>query len=163
MAIKLEDFKGKIALITGSGRSLGRVIALTLAKRGADVVINYNESAEESQRVYSEVIELQQNVITIKADVSKEDEVINMFSQIRQQLGPVEILVNNAGITTNVATVIKMPEENWNKELAINLSGAFYCTKQVLPDMVARKWGRIINISSGAGTMGGFGQCSYSY
>jgi 3-oxoacyl-[acyl-carrier protein] reductase len=100
--------------------------------------------------------------IDLALDVSDIFSVRKSFEEAKKKLGAIDILVNNAGITTNVATVIKMSEENWNRELSINLSGAFYCSKQVLPDMAERKWGRIINISSGAGTRGGFGQCSYS-
>jgi 3-oxoacyl-[acyl-carrier protein] reductase len=84
------------------------------------------------------------------------------FDKIRKELGPVDVLVNNAAIMTNIATISAMKPGAWEKEIAVNLSGAFYCVKQVFDDMAEKKWGRIINITSVAGTMGGFGQCSYS-
>jgi 3-oxoacyl-[acyl-carrier protein] reductase len=153
--------EGKTALVTGAARGIGKAIALTLAREGADVAVT-DVNREGIREVADEISRTGRNSAAIVLDVSDIASVRNGFAQAAKQLGPIDILVNNAGITTNVGTVIKMPEENWNRELAINLSGVFYCTKQVLPGMAARKWGRIINISSGAGTRGGFGQCSYS-
>lgn len=153
--------QGKIALVTGAARGIGKAIALTLAREGADVAVT-DINQEGIKKVAQETLKMGRRSVGILMDVSDVVSVRNGFAEAKRQLGPIDILVNNAGITTNVATVIKMSEENWNKELAINLSGAFYCTKQVLPDMVTRRWGRIINISSLAGIMDGFGQCSYS-
>lgn len=153
--------RGKIALITGAARGIGKSIALTLGREGAHVAVT-DINREGIEEVAREIVEMGRKSAAIVLDVSNVTSVRNGFLETKKQLGPIDILVNNAGITTNVGTVIKMPEENWDRELTINLSGVFYCTKQALPDMSARKWGRIINISSGAGTMGGFGQCSYS-
>jgi 3-oxoacyl-[acyl-carrier protein] reductase len=100
--------------------------------------------------------------IALNLDLSDYDQVEAAFKKIKDKLGPVDVLVNNAAIMTNMATITAMKPEAWEKEIAVNLSGAFYCTKQVFDDMVEKKWGRIINIASVAGVMGGFGQCSYS-
>lgn len=151
----------KIALITGAARGIGKAIALTLSRQGAHVAVT-DINQEGIQEVAREIAEMGRKSAAIMLDVADIASVRKGFAAAKNKLGPIDILVNNAGITTNVGTVIKMPEENWDRELTINLSGVFYCTKQALPDMSARKWGRIINISSGAGTMGGFGQCSYS-
>jgi len=153
--------KDKTALVTGAARGIGKAIALTLVREGADVAVTDINQAG-IREVAQEAAKMGRKSAHVVLDVSDVDSVRNGFAEAKKRLGPIDILVNNAGITTNVATVVRMTEDNWNRELAINLSGVFFCTKQVLPDMVARKWGRIINISSGAGTMGGFGQCSYS-
>ena len=153
--------EGKTALVTGAARGIGKAIALTLSREGAHVAVT-DINREGIQEVARESAEMGRKSAAIMLDVADIASVRKGFAEAKNQLGPIDILVNNAGITTNVDTVIKMPEENWDRELTINLSGVFYCTKQALPDMSARKWGRIINISSGAGTMGGFGQCSYS-
>lgn len=100
--------------------------------------------------------------LAVKMDLSDYDQVTEGFEKIRKELGAVDILVNNAAIMTNMATISAMKKEAWEKEISVNLSGAFYCVKQVFDDMAEKKWGRIINITSVAGTMGGFGQCSYS-
>ena len=153
--------EGKTALVTGAARGIGKAIALTLSREGAHVAVT-DINREGIQEVAREIAEMGRESAAIMLDVADIASVRKGFAEAKNKLGPIDILVNNAGITTNVDTVIKMPEENWDRELTINLSGVFYCTKQALPDMSARKWGRIINISSGAGTMGGFGQCSYS-
>lgn len=153
--------EGKTALVTGAARGIGKAIALTLSREGAHVAVT-DINREGIQEVARESAEMGRKSAAIMLDVADIASVRKGFAEAKNKLGPIDILVNNAGITTNVDTVIKMPEENWDRELTINLSGVFYCTKQALPDMSARKWGRIINISSGAGTMGGFGQCSYS-
>ena len=95
-------------------------------------------------------------------DMSNYNDIEAGLKQIREEIGPIDILVNNAAIMTNMATITKMKRENWEKEIAVNLSGAFYCIQQVFKDMMAKKWGRIINITSVAGVLGGYGQCSYS-
>jgi 3-oxoacyl-[acyl-carrier protein] reductase len=155
------DLTGRTAFVTGAARGIGKAIAITLGRNGADVAVG-DINSPEVKLVSEELIKMGLKSIGLVLDVSDIFSVRKNFEEAKKKLGVIDILVNNAGITTNVATVIKMSEENWNRELSINLSGAFYCTKQVLPDMAERKWGRIINISSGAGTRGGFGQCSYS-
>jgi len=153
----------KICFVSGAarGRGNGRSIALRLAKKGADVAVA-DIRYEEAKSVADEIKNLGRKAIAIRMDVSIYDEVTAGFDQIKKELGDVDILVNNAAIMTNFATISNMKKEAWTKEIAVNLTGAFYCVKQVFDTMVAKKWGRIINISSVAGTLGGYGQSSYS-
>jgi 3-oxoacyl-[acyl-carrier protein] reductase len=155
--------KGKTAFVTGAarGNGNGRAIALKLAEEGADVAVG-DILYEEARGVADEIAALGRRHLAVKMDLGKFEDVERGFQQIRKELGPVDILVNNAAIMTNMATISKMKIEAWEKEIAVNLSGAFFCVKQVFDAMAERKWGRIINISSIAGIMGGFGQCSYS-
>lgn len=117
---------------------------------------------DEAQGVAEEIRAIGSKSLAVKMDLSDYDQVTEGFEKIRKELGAVDILVNNAAIMTNMATISAMKKEAWEKEISVNLSGAFYCVKQVFDDMAEKKWGRIINITSVAGTMGGFGQCSYS-
>jgi len=155
--------KGKLCFVSGAarGRGNGRAIALKLAKEGADVAVG-DIRYEEAESVANEITALGRRALAVKMDVSNYDEVEAGFAQIKKELGPVDILVNNAAIMTNMATISAMQKEAWEKEISVNLSGAFFCVKQVFDNMKEKEWGRIINISSVAGTMGGFGQCSYS-
>jgi 3-oxoacyl-[acyl-carrier protein] reductase len=154
---------GKICFISGAarGRGNGRAIALKLAKEGADVAVG-DIRYEEAQDVAVEIMTLGRRALAVKMDLSNYNEVEVGFVRIKKELGQVDILVNNAAIMTNIAAISSMKKEAWDKEIAVNLSGAFYCVKQVFDDMAQKKWGRIINISSVAGIMGGFGQCGYS-
>ena len=152
----------KTAVITGSARGIGRAIANALAKDGANVAIL--DINAQGAKATAEAIKKEFNVRTWSAElnVMEKENVLKVFQELDQKFGQSDILVNNAGITTNVHTITEMPMENWDKELSINLSGAFYCIKQVLPSMIKKKWGRIVNISSLAGASGGYGQCSYA-
>jgi len=155
--------EGKVCFVSGAarGKGNGRAIALKLAGKGAHVAtgdIRY----EEAQGVAEEIKAMGRKSLAVKMDLGHYDQVKEGFEKIRKELGPVDVLVNNAAIMTNIATISAMKPGAWEKEIAVNLSGAFYCVKQVFDDMAEKKWGRIINITSVAGTMGGFGQCSYS-
>lgn len=156
-------FKEKVCFVSGAarGRGNGRAIALKLAEKGANVAVG-DILYEEAQGVADEIRAVGCKSLAVKMDVSNYDEVKAGFDEIKKELGSVDILVNNAAIMTNIATISAMKREAWEKEIAVNLSGAFFCLKQVFDSMAEKKWGRIINISSVAGTMGGFGQCSYS-
>jgi len=155
--------EGKICFVSGAarGKGNGRAIALKLAEAGADIAVG-DIRREEAQGVADEIQALGRRSLAVEMDVGDYEQVEAGFKAIREELGPVDVLVNNAAIMTNVATISKMKKEAWEKEITVNLSGAFFCVKQVFDEMIERKWGRIINISSVAGTMGGFGQCSYS-
>jgi len=155
--------KGKICFVSGAarGRGNGRAIALRIAEKGADVALG-DIRFEEAQGVANEIRTLGRRALAVKMDISNYDEVEAGFQQIKKELGPVDILVNNAAMMTNRATILDMKKEAWEKEIAINLSGTFFCVKQVFEGMAKKGWGRIINISSVAGTMGSFGLCSYS-
>jgi 3-oxoacyl-[acyl-carrier protein] reductase len=155
--------EGKVCFVSGAarGRGNGRAIALKLAEKGADVA-TADIRFDEAQAVAEEIRAMGRKSVAVRIDIGNYDEVKKGFDVIKRELGSVDILVNNAAIMTNMATISRMAVEAWQKEISVNLSGAFYCVKQVLDDMVRRKWGRIINISSVAGVLGGFGQCSYS-
>jgi len=154
---------GRVGFVTGAarGRGNGRAIALKLAKTGVDVATG-DILYEEAQSVAEEIKALGRRSLAVKMDVSDYEQVKEGLKRIEEELGSVDILVNNAAIMTNQATISAMKKEAWEKEIAVNLSGAFFCVKQVFDKMAEKKWGRIINISSVAGAMGGFGQCSYS-
>jgi len=155
--------KGKVCFVSGAarGKGNGRAIALDLAEKGADVAVA-DIRYEEAKSVADEIRTLGRRALALRMDVSNYDEVKEGFDQIRRELGDVDIVVNNAAIMTNFATISKMKIEAWEKEIAVNLTGAFFCVKQVFDSMAGKKWGRVINISSVAGIMGSFGQCSYS-
>ena len=156
-------FQGKVCFVSGAAREKGngRAIALKLASKGAHVVIG-DILYDAAQGVAEEIRAIGSKSLALKMDLSDYDQVTEGFEKIGKEFGPVDILVNNAAIMTNMATISSMKREAWEKEISVNLSGAFYCVKQVFDDMAEKKWGRIINITSIAGTMGGFGQCSYS-
>lgn len=155
--------EGRVCFVSGAarGKGNGRAIALKLAEAGADIAVG-DIRREEAQGVADEIKAMGRRSMAVEMDVGNYEQVEAGFKAIREELGPVDVLINNAAIMTNVSTISKMKKEAWEKEITVNLSGAFFCVKQVFDEMIERKWGRIINISSVAGTMGGFGQCSYS-
>jgi 3-oxoacyl-[acyl-carrier protein] reductase len=154
---------GKVCFVTGAarGKGNGRAIALKLASQGAHVAVG-DIRYSEAKAVADEINALGQKSIAVHMDLSDYSQIEEGFKQISDELGAVDILVNNAAIMTNMATITTMKKEAWDKEIAVNLSGAFYCVKQVFEVMAEKGWGRIINITSVAGVLGGFGQCSYS-
>ena len=146
--------RGKVCFVTGAarGKGNGRSIALKLARKGAHVATG-DILYDEAQGVAEEIRAIGSKSLAVKMDLSDYDQVTEGFEKIRKGLGAVDILVNNAAIMTNMATISSMKKEAWEKEISVNLSGAFYCVKQVFDDMAEKKWGRIINITSVAGTM----------
>jgi 3-oxoacyl-[acyl-carrier protein] reductase len=157
---------GRVALVTGASRGLGRAIALRLARDGARVAINYLEDPEganrrEAEGVAAEIAEAKGEGIVVAADVSDTAGVEEMVREIASGLGPVEILVNNAGILRDM-TLKRMAEEDWQSVLDVNLSGAFRCTRAVLEGMRQAGWGRIVNLSSVVGLTGNLGQTNYA-
>jgi 3-oxoacyl-[acyl-carrier protein] reductase len=150
----------KVALVTGSGRGIGRAVALELAKRGVAVAINFSRS-EASARETAEQITSSGGVAGVfGADVSKSDEVSRLFDEIKSTLGRVSILVNNAGITRD-ALLLRMKDEDWRHVLSLNLEAAFLCCREAVREMARARWGRIINISSVVGLIGNPGQANY--
>src|SRR5208337_1725390 len=148
------QLKGRVALVTGGSRGIGRQIALVLARHGSDVALNYKNSDAEAHRTRSEVQENGARCVLVRADVSKAAEVARMMDMIRNGLGSVEILVNNAGIAAPQA-LEEITEKDWNETIATNLTSAFLVTQAVVPGMRTRRWGRIVNISSVAAQLGG--------
>lgn len=153
--------KGRIALVTGGSRGIGKSIALALAQEGAKVAINY-QSSEGAARDVARVIEkIGSTAFICRADISSFADVVRMQETVTANLGVVDILVNNAGITSD-KTFLKMTYEVWRKVLSINLDGVFNCTKAFLDGMLEKRWGRIVNITSVIGQVGNFGQANYA-
>ena len=140
---------GKIALITGGGRGIGRAIALAFAHHGARIAV----AARTAEQVEHVSAEIGTGAIALVCDVSDSQSVTRMFDQTRERLGDVDILVNNAGMAEG-ATLVTTSDDLWARHIAINLSGTFYCTRAAVPAMLKKNWGRIINIASIAGKTG---------
>ena len=156
-----DMLKGKVALVTGASRGIGKAIALGLAENGAAVAVNYS-SSESSALEVAEIIRKNGGKAEIfKAIVNEEAEVEEMFSAVEKKLGPVDILVNNAGITKD-NLLMRMKTEEWDMVIDVNLKGAFLCTRRALKGMMKNRYGKIINISSVVGFSGNAGQFNYS-
>ncbi len=154
------QLEGQVALVTGSGRGIGRAIALALAEHGANVVVN-DVMAESAQQVAAEIEARGVAAMSAVADITSEDEVKAMVTAVMDRFGQIDILVNNAGITQD-NLLMRMSEEQWDAVLTVNLKGAFLCTKAVARPMVKARRGRIINIASVVGLTGNVGQANYS-
>src|ERR1041385_5367890 len=181
------DLSGKVAVVTGASRGLGREDALTLARMGADVVItdilieddpDLQTTAEGANSVLAQVATSQGWVFSnataeairqmgrrstaIKMDVTNRDQIREVFAQVKEQFGRIDILINNAATLDHTAQIPNQDYRLWDRDIAVNLTGSFNCTKEVWPYMVEQKWGRLVFMASVAGTLGGFGQASYS-
>jgi 3-oxoacyl-[acyl-carrier protein] reductase len=178
------DLSGRVALVTGGSRGLGRADALTLAQAGADVVIAdiqiESDTCEDAARygvlaqaaraqgaVYTEatadeIRALGRRALAVKVDVTDREQVDAAVARALDELGSVDILVNNAGTLDHVGQLLDQQPELWERDLRVNLTGAFNCSQAVWPHMREHGWGRIVNMASVAGTLGGFGQASYS-
>ena len=152
---------GKIALITGSSQGIGRATAQRLAQFGADIVINYRSNADAAAEAQSSIEALGRRCVAIQADVSQEEDVTQLFAEANEKLGPVTILVNNAG-TTRDKLILQMSMVDFEYVIHTNLRSAFLCTKAALRNMMKARWGRIVNVSSVAGLLGNAGQANYS-
>lgn len=181
------DLTGKVAVVTGASRGLGRQDALTLAKAGADVVITdilveddpeLQKTADAAGSVLAQVAvaqgwvhsnataeeirKLGRRSRAIKMDVTNREQVRDVFKRVKDEFGKIDILINNAATLDHTAQIPNQSYELWDRDVKVNLTGAFNCTKEAWPYLVENKWGRIIFMSSVAGTLGGFGQASYS-
>jgi 3-oxoacyl-[acyl-carrier protein] reductase len=145
----VPDLTNRVALVTGGSRGIGRAIALALADAGANVAVNYREAADNAHAVADAARAAGRRAIAIAADVSDGTAVAHMVNQIVTDLGPVDLLINNAGIAL-IRTVDELTEADFDRTITVNLKSAFLCTQAVLPHMRAQRWGRIVNISSGA-------------
>lgn len=153
--------KGKCAIITGASRGLGKAIALKLASLGANIVLNYRSSENEAIDVENEIKEMGVQVISVKGDISKLEEVENLIAAAKEKFGNIDIMVNNAGITKDTL-ILRMKEEDFDSVIDVNLKGVFNCLKSITPIMVKQKCGKIINISSVVGLTGNAGQVNYA-
>lgn len=152
--------KGKVAVVTGASRGIGRQIALSMAKEGAIVIVNYNGSAKMAEETVKEICEAGGQAEAVQCNVSQSDKTEEFIKYVIDQYKRVDILVNNAGITKD-NLLMKMSEEEFDSVVAINLKGTFNCIKQVSRQMLKQRGGRIINISSVSGVAGNAGQANY--
>jgi 3-oxoacyl-[acyl-carrier protein] reductase len=157
------SIKDKVALVTGGSGGLGGIHCLSLAAAGFKVAVAAHTQLEKAKSIVEKIKSMGTQAIAINMDVADEKEVDTNVSNIEKTLGPVDVLVNNAATgIVRAATVVKTKIQDWVGDLSVNLTGPFNTIKRCLPGMMERGWGRIINISSIAGTMGGAGQCSYA-
>ncbi|WP_193197616.1 3-oxoacyl-[acyl-carrier-protein] reductase [Nostoc sp. MG11] len=157
----LQSLQGKVAVVTGASRGIGRAIALELATQGANVVVNYASSSAAADNLVTEITAAGSEAIALQADVSKIDQVDSLFNTVIDKFKRIDILVNNAGITRDTL-LLRMKPEEWQAVIDINLTGVFLCTRAVSKIMLKQRSGRIINIASVAGQMGNPGQANYS-
>jgi len=150
----LDQLTGKIALVTGASRGIGKAIAVALASAGADVAVNYRSREKEANATCAEIRKVGRRTVAVGADVSVAADVARLMACVELELGPVAILVNNAGVT-RPQPIAEITEQDWDEILAINLKSMFLLTQAVLPKMRAAQWGRIINLSSVAAQLGG--------
>lgn len=150
-----------VALITGGSRGIGRAVALNLAKEGYDITFCYTSNEAAAQETVAEIEKTGVKALAVKADVSNESDVNALVQAARDAFGPIEVLVNNAGITRD-GLLLRMSEKDISDVLDTNLKGAFFCTKAVLKDMMKSRYGKIINITSIVGVTGNAGQSNYA-
>ncbi len=159
--MELKGLEGKVALVTGASRGLGRAIAIKLASCGVKVALNYLANDKEASKVVKEIASLGGEATPYKANVADASAVREMTRQIVKQWGRINILVNNAGIVKD-NLLPRMADDAWDEVINTNLRGAYLCTKYALRSMMEQPWGRIINIASLAGLVGNVGQANYS-
>jgi len=157
------SLEGRVAFVTGASmpKGIGKAIALTLAKQGADVAVSGFRHMEGAQAVAEEIKALGRKALAVKMDVRSYPDVQKAYAAIKADLGPVGIVVNNAALMGHNISIAKTTVEEWDDEVKTCLNSSFYCIKEAWADMCANKWGRIINITSVAGVIGGYGQSSY--
>ena len=153
--------EGKVSLVTGASRGIGRAIALALAQEGADVALNYAKRREPAEAVAEEIRKLGRKVQVYQGDVSKPEDNDRMVAQLLQDFGPVQVVVNNAGITRD-KSFMKMDRPMWHDVLNVNLTGPAMVIHRLIGPMIESGWGRIVNITSIVGQMGNFGQANYA-
>ncbi len=155
------SLEGRVALVTGGSRGIGRAIALQLARNGAAVMVNYNSSPQAAEQVVQQITAAGGKAMALQADVSQFEAAQNLVQQTIQQLGGLDILVNNAGIIRD-NLIMMLKEDDWDAVMDTNLKSTFNCSKAAVRHMMRKRYGRIISITSVAGQMGNPGQTNYS-
>lgn len=155
------DLKKKVCLVTGGNRGIGRAVVKTLVDSGAVVAFDFREREKPARELAEEITAAGGKAQAFQADITDEFRVRRMVEEIHDELGPIEVLVNNAGVNRD-HSFAKMTKEEWDEVIAVNLTGTFNVTKAVLPNFIEAGWGRIINISSIVGQRGNFGQANYA-
>ena len=155
------DLQGRVALVTGSSRGIGRVIALRLARAGAKVVVNYHSHEDAAAQVVEEVQRLGSQAVAIGADVSQAGQAKELIGKGLEAWGRLDILVNNAGIIKD-ALLPRMSEETWDEVINLDLKGTFLCSREAIRHMLRQRWGRVVNISSAIAVTGNVGQANYA-
>jgi len=155
------DLTGKVAIVTGSGRGIGKAIALKLAAQGASVAVNDIADAENLESVAAEIRSLGRDSLAVIANISSEEDAVRMIDTTVEKLGRVDILVNNAGITRD-QLLMRMSGEDWDAVIQVNLRSVFLCSRAVLRPMLKQRWGRIISMASIVGITGNAGQTNYA-
>jgi 3-oxoacyl-[acyl-carrier protein] reductase len=150
----MDELSTKVALVTGASRGIGRAVAVALAREGVEIGVHYNTRSDAAEETCSLIRKLGARCFTVQADVSRAEDICRMVETVTRELGTVQILVNNAGVSHR-DKLENMREDDWDRVMAINLKSAFLMTQAVLPGMRERKWGRIINMSSVAAQTGG--------
>jgi len=148
-----DEMAGKLAVVTGSSRGIGRAAALAFAARGCDVAVHYQGSRDAAEAVAAEIRAKGLRSAAFQADMAREADIVRLFEEVRAGLGDPDILVNNAG-TGCSPNLLELTTEQWEHTLAVHVSGPFHCCRQAVPHMQEQRWGRIINISSVAGLRG---------
>jgi 3-oxoacyl-[acyl-carrier protein] reductase len=155
------SLEGRVAVVTGASRGIGKAIALLLAGRGAAVLVNYNHSAQAAEDIVDEICASGGRAIPFQADVSKMEQAQKLVKAATDGLGGLDILVNNAGITRDTL-IMMMGESDWDEVISTNLKSTFNCSKVAVRHMMRKRYGRIINITSVSGQLGNAGQTNYS-
>lgn len=154
--------KDRVALVTGGTKGIGKAIAAAFAKQGARVYINYSSDDDSARKAEQELMQTCGfSAKALKADVSNEEQVLEMFDTLLKEESRLDVLVNNAGIIRD-GLLMMMPGENWRRVMEVNLNSVYYCSKAALRPMIERRWGRIINIASPSALLGRAGQCNYA-
>ena len=155
--------KDKVSLITGASRGIGKAVALTFAKEGSDIIVNYAKSKDKAEEAVNEITKMRRRAVALQADVASRNEVFGMVGEAIKEFGKIDVLVNNAGIIRRTTSILEASKDEWEEVLGVNLLGTYYCMQAVTPHMIKRRYGKIINVSSiaGIGTTVG-GQVAYA-
>lgn len=156
-----QSLEGRVAVVTGGSRGIGKAIALLLAQRGANIIVNYVSSSSAADEVVATIQKLGRQGLAVQADVADVEPANNLIKSAIDTFGQIDILVNNAGITRDML-IMMMSEEDWDAVIDTNLKGTFNCSKAAVRSMMRKRYGRIINISSVSGQIGNAGQTNYS-